>query len=255
MKQLYFILTVATSALFMTAPAHSQLSKSVGLLKGDVVSNSGEHLTGLNVIILKGTERVTSTKSNTDGKFTAILQPNATYRVAINSNEYGYHEDTIVVPSLDHYQEFPLHVVLIALHDGQMLTLDKPVFLTKSSLIESPAIADLEKIADLMHHNNKVSVSITVYPDAPIKSKKDPAEQQLVGSRATAVRSFFLGKNIPANRITVLTGSTVPPGRFASSHSVAETPSTSSGKKKKKQSEAKPGLMPQYMEIVAHLAS
>ncbi|HWF44821.1 MAG TPA: hypothetical protein VG537_09280 [Candidatus Kapabacteria bacterium] len=237
--------------LLLTAgawPAAAQISKSVGLLKGEITSDNGEHLSGIPVKILKGTENVNSTRSNSDGKFTAILQPNATYRIAIASNEYGYHEDTIVVPALSEYQEYPLHVVLTAMRDGERPALNSPVFLPKSSLIEAAATADLEKVADLMRHNSRISLAVTVYPDALVKSKKDAAQQRLVNARAAAMRSFFLGKSIAPNRINVTTGTTVPPGRFATN--ITET----SSKKKKKQP-TKTVLVPQYVEIVTHVAS
>jgi hypothetical protein len=132
------------------------------------------------------------------------------------------------------------------MRDGERLALNSPVFLPKSSLIEAPATADLEKVADLMRHNSKVSVAVTVYPDAPVKTKKDAAQLRLVNARAAAVRSFFLGKSIAANRINITTGTTVPPGRFAMN--APETPS-----KKKKKQPTKTVLVPQYVEIVTHL--
>ena len=246
MKQLCQIFALAVITIFTAVPASAQISKPVGLLKGDVTSSTGEYLTGVNVTIFKGTERVTSTKSNSDGKFTEVLQPNATYRIAISSDEYGYTEDTIAVPPLDLYQEFTMHIVLTAFHSGE-LSLGSPVFLPKSSIIEGVAMPDLEKVVEQMRHSPKMSLIVTVYPDAKIKSKKDAAQQRLANSRAAAIRSFFLGKNISANRVTVLTGSTIPPGRFAAS----ETLSRTSTKKKKLATKSK--LIPQYVEIAAHV--
>ncbi len=232
--------------------ARAQISKTVGLLKAQVTLNNGAPATGVNFTIFKGTEKLTSTKSNSEGKLTSILQPDAMYRIAVTSTGYMYHEDTLRVPALEQYQEFPLHIVLTPLADGQMFDLSQPVFRPKSRDIDPAAMADLDRIANELKHNSKLSVSVKVYPDAPVRSKKDAAQQKLVAGRETSIRSFFLGKSIAASRFSVESiTSEIPPGRFPTGASAAPVES----KKKKKKVPAEPALFPQYVEITAHLVS
>jgi outer membrane protein OmpA-like peptidoglycan-associated protein len=239
------------------------------MLKGDVVSSDGTPLAGISVTILKGTERVTTTKTSREGKFTMVLNPDATYRILVNESQYMYHEDTLVIPAITKYQEYAVHAVLTSLHDGENFSLADPVFLPQSATVQASATNRLDAIVDLLRHNMKLSVQVTVYPDAPITGTgptskgagKDAVQKGLVASRATAVRSYFLGKGVQASRFSVVSGTTVPPGRFAIAN--VAPPADAPSKKKKKsapqkaaiQRGAAPGLVPQYVEIVAHLAS
>jgi hypothetical protein len=258
-------------ALSMASNASAQISKSVGLLKGEVTLADGTPLANVPVIVFRETERLTSTKSNPEGKVTAILQPNATYRVSVNSTGYMFQEDTIRVPSLSAYQEFPLHIVLTPLHDGQTFDLSVPVFEPRSRDIASAALPELNRVADELRHNPKLTVSVIVYPDAPVKfttpvkSKRGAsarpthdAQESLASSRETSMRSYFLGKNVPDSRFTVESvTTTVPEGRFPmpAGLQVTSKASKSSGRKKKSVAEAEPTLFPQYVEILAHVAS
>jgi outer membrane protein OmpA-like peptidoglycan-associated protein len=240
--------------IFITSNAGAQLSKAVGLLKADVVSSDGTTLPGVSFSIFKGVDKLTSTKSNSEGKISTILQPNATYRVAVTSSGYMYHEDTVQVPSLSAYQEFPLHIVLTPLKDGQSFDLPTQIFVPNSSDISSTAMPELGKIANELKHNQKLSVAVTVYPDAPVVTKKDAAQQKLVASRETSIRSYFLGKSISSERFSVESvTTTIPPGKFPPPPASAQTPAKSK-KKKKSAAPAAPGLVPQYVEIVAHVA-
>jgi hypothetical protein len=234
-------------------PGYAQMSKSVALLKGDVSLPDGTKLPGISVSIFKGTEKTSSTKTSPEGKFTTILQPNATYRIAVSNNGYMYHEENVRVPVLDAYQEMPVHIVLIPLRDGQPFDLPMPVFGPKSSTIDPQSVSVLDRIAEEMKHNAKLSVAVKVYPDAPVKSKKDADQQKLASARETAIRSYFLGKNINGSRFTVAAEPTVvPPGRFPPSPSA---PPPAPPKKKKGAAAPPPGLIPQYIEITAHVAS
>lgn len=245
-------------ALTVASNASAQISRSVGLLKGEVTLADGTPLANVPIVVFRETERVTSTKSNPEGKVTAILQPNATYRIAVNSSGYMFQEDTIRVPPLSAYQEFPLHIVLTPLRDGQSFDLSIPVFEPRSRDVSAAAFPELDRIADELRHNQKLSVSVVVYPDAPVKSKKDAAQKSLAAAREMSMRSYFLGKNVPDSRFTVESvTTTVHEGRFpmpASSEAPAKV-SKSSGRKKKSVAEAKPTLFPQYVEILAHVAS
>ena len=119
---------------------------------------------------------------------------------------------------------------------------------------------EFDRIIDQIKHNPKLSATITVYPDAPVKTKKDAAQKSLAASRETSIRSYFLGKGIAESRFSVLSETTsIPPGRFQrndpSFPTAAADPPPSKKKKKSKTAPAPSGLVPQYVEVVAHLAS
>ncbi len=243
---------------FLSNAAHAQLSGSVGLLKGEVTLADGTPLANIPVVIFRETERVNTTRSNPQGKLTAILQPNATYRVVINMRGYMYHEDTLRVPALHAYRVFPLHIVLSPLRDGQMFGLPLPVFEPRSSKITPAAFPELDRITNEIQHTPKVSVSVVVYPDAVIKSKWDRKQKALVAAREASMRSYFLGKGISDSRFTVESVTTVlPAGRFPMPANMIPHRRTRSrwrGRRwKKTKSPTKPMLFPQYVEIMAHV--
>jgi hypothetical protein len=256
------IVCLVTAFVFLcSAPAaHAQgvarqLANIVALVKGEVTTTDGSHPGGLPLTFFKGTERVTSSKTKSDGKFTMVLNPGATYRIVFSDPQYMYHEDTLVIPALAAYQEIPVAVTLTPLHDGQRFEIGTPVFLPKATAIEPKAMPELEKILSEIKHNAKLSLAITVYPDKPVASKKDVMQEKIATARAVNLRSWLLGKNIASSRYEVSTVTTsVPAGRFDLGPGYA-TSDEPTGKKKKKSPSApkQPALVPQYVEIVMHL--
>jgi hypothetical protein len=248
---------VATTIVFaQTANAQiaRQLANVVALVKGSVAAADGSHPAGLPLVFLKGTERLTTTKTKPDGTFTMVVNPNAMYRIVVNDPHYMYHEDTVNVPQLSAYEEILVSVYVTPLNNGQRLDPQTPVFLPKATAIDAKGTAELEKIANEMKHNAKLSIAVNVYADKPV-SKKDPSQQQIATARAANLRSFFLGKNIPSSRYDVNAVSDhVPEGKFdlGPGYASADEPVTK-GKKKKQAAPVKT-LVPQFVEITARLA-
>jgi outer membrane protein OmpA-like peptidoglycan-associated protein len=239
------LVALATLMLFISSGASAQLQNTVCLLKGDLVGGDGQKLSGATIGIYNGTEKVTTTRSNSEGKFTAILKPATTYRVTFTAPMCAYDEETVVVPATDKYLEIPLHAALKAMHDGQPFALAQPVFSDQSATVEISAIPQLDDIINEVKHNPKLSLSITVYPDHPIKSaKKDAKEQQLAASRSNAITSYLMSNGVSEKSYTIERATTVPEGQFPRTAEVVTT------KKKKK---GVPSLMPQYIQIIARL--
>jgi hypothetical protein len=241
--------------------SYAQITKTVGLLKGSVTLADGTPLANIPVTILKGNDILSTTKSSPDGKITTVLQPSATYRIRVNTIGYLYYEDTLSLGALKAYQEFPVHLTLSPLIDGQAFSLPLPVFAPRSQAILSCAQPEFDRIVDQMKHNPKLSASITVYPDAPVKTKKDAAQKTLASGREMSIRSYFMGKGISESHFSVASEiASVPPGKFQP-NDPAFPPSTATAvpSKKKKKSKAAvpttPSLVPQYIEVIAHVAS
>ncbi len=241
--------------------SHAQISKSVGLLKADVTLSDGTPVPNVPVSIFKGVDKLSTTKTSPDGKITTILQPNAMYRLVVSSSGYLYHEDTLRIGALTSYQEFPVHIVISPLKEGQVFELPQPIFAPKSQTVLSCGVPALDRIVEQLKHNPKLAVTITVYPDALAKNKKDTAPKTIAAGREMSMRSYLLGKGVAESRFSVQSELTsIPPGRFSPSDpsfpaTQADPVATKSKKKKKSPAApAQPGMVPQFVEIVAHLA-
>ena len=241
-----FVLLLLTALLGSNNTASAQLQKTVAMLKGDVVGQDGEKVSGVSIAIYNGTDKLTTTRSTNEGKFSAILQPGNTYRVTFTHPSFLFDEETITAPASEKYLEIPLHASLKPLRDGQSFTITQPIFDQKSSTISQAAIPQLDAIVTVMKHNPKVSLAITVYPDQPIKSKKDAKQEQLTLGRSSAVTSYLLANGISETSFTITRSNTVPEGRFPTT---VTTPAT-----KKKKAKTTQVLIPQYIDIVAHLS-
>jgi hypothetical protein len=209
---------------------YSQLSKPTALLKGEVRSEEDQStVSGLQVSILKGTDRVATSRTNSDGKFTAVVPPGAQYRINYRSKDFAFREDTINVPTADKYQEVAVRATVMPLRDNQDFTPRAPVFKRASAAIETVAGDRLDQLAALVRKNARLRLEIMVYPDHEIHSKKDAAQQRLLDSRATSLRSFFMSRHVNAANVTVTAMQTV-----AGATSNALEPIAIKGKKAKK---------------------
>jgi hypothetical protein len=248
---------VATT-VFCTQAANAQIARQlanvVALVKGTVTSTDGSHPGGVPLALVKGTERVTTTKTKPDGTYSMIVNPNAMYRIIVNDPHYMYHEDTLNVPQLSAYEEIPLTTNITPLSDGQQFGLNVPVFLPKATAMDPKGAAELDKIAAEMKHNAKLSLSVTVYSDKPV-SKKDAGQAQIATARAANLRSYFMGKGIPSSKYEATAVSDhVPAGKFDIAGYTADEPATKGGNKKKAAAAPVKALVPQFVEVTAHLA-
>jgi hypothetical protein len=248
---------VATT-IFCAQSANAQIARQlanvVALVKGTVTSADGSHPAGVPLALVKGTERVTTTKTKPDGSYSMIVNPNAMYRIIVSDPHYMYHEDTVNVPQLSAYEEIPVSTYVTPLTDGQQLPLNVPVFLPKATAIDPKGAVELDKIAVEMKHNAKLSLAVTVYSDKPV-SKKDAGQQQIATARAANLRSYFMGKGIPSSKYEVTAVSDhVPAGKFdIAGYTTSDEASAKGGKKKKAAAPVK-ALVPQFVEVTAHVA-
>ncbi|HET6511830.1 MAG TPA: carboxypeptidase regulatory-like domain-containing protein [Candidatus Kapabacteria bacterium] len=236
-----FKLAILAIVLLTSNTASAQLQKVITLIKGEVTNADGQPAADVSVGIYKGTEKVFTTKSNKDGKFTATLQPNATYRVTFANSNYQFREQTLAIPALERYQETPLRVSLTPLKSGEAFAIASAVFKPKSSTIEADGAQRLEDIVTVVRQNPKLTLEITVYPDATIKNKKQVGEETLLAARAVAVRSFLMSRGMNENQFVITQNKTTPTdGKFAME--ITEV-------KKKKQIK-KTVMVPQYIRVV-----
>ena len=229
-------------------PASAQLLKTVALLKGEIASTAGDHPSGATISIYKGTDKIATTRTNPDGKFTAVVPPDGMYRITVNHPSFIFAEDSIAVPASDKYEEIAFHTTIRPLRDGQSFDFPTPVFLQGSARLEASIADQLEDIVSALKHNPKLTLGITVYPDKQLAGVKASNEDQLVAQREAAIVSFFLSRNITSKTVTVSKSSAVPAeGRFPQTVTIA-------GKKKKSKPTTVTVLVPQYIDIVAHLS-
>ncbi|HEY3876269.1 MAG TPA: hypothetical protein VGM92_12390, partial [Candidatus Kapabacteria bacterium] len=165
---------------------------------------------------------------------------------------------TLNIGALKSYTEFPLHIVVAPLHDGEVFDLAQPVFAPRSQDLLSGSRQELDRIVAQMKHNPKLSLSATVYPDGMPKNKKDNAQNILATARQNTIRSYFLNHGISESRFSVIPNtSSIPPGKFLRTDPSFPPPISTApvkGRKKKSSAPAPPGMVPQYVEIVAHVS-
>ena len=230
--------------LFSTSTAGAQLQKVMTLVKGSVTVE-GQPANGVSVAIYKGTEKVFTTKSNKEGKFTATLQPNTNYRVTFTNNSYQFREEQLAIPTMDKYAETAMSVSLKPLRSGEAFALSSVIFKPKSSTIESQGATHLEDIITTVKQNPKLTLDITVYPDQTIKGKKQAGEETLLASRAVAVKSFLLSRGLTEKQFNVTSDKTAPSdGKFAME--ITEV--------KKKKAIRKTVMVPQYIRVVGRVS-
>jgi len=258
MRSNRLILFLAIIALFsFTSQGFSQINKVVALLKGNVTGPAGP-ATDVSITFFKGSERVNTTKSTPEGKFTQILQPGTQYRVTFSGGKYYYHEEMLSVPQSDVYQTVPMNVSLKELELGRPYQFSNLIFEPKSADISPSVMADMENIAAAMKHNSKLTLSATVYPDETPAGKKAAAQNTLAQSRKSALMSFFLTKNISSSNVMIEISANVPSGGSFERMVSAEAPAAKGKKTKKKAPAAAAGkkvMVPQYAQITMQIAS
>ncbi len=228
-------LVIALFAVLITAGgASAQINKAVALIKGEIHSPDGGIVKDVVIQIYKGSEKVNNTKSTIEGKFQAVLQPNATYRFICSNPNYYYMEQELNIPSLEKYQEIPVSITMRKLEVGMPFPFKAPVFEPRSASISKDVMVDLDGISAQMKRNNKISLSVTVYPDEMPSGKKASVQTDLANSRKSALSAYFLSKGITTSSMSISTSNAVPTGIFERA-AVAEDPKNAKVKKKKKQ--------------------
>lgn len=219
----------AIFTVILAGSALAQLSKPIALIKGEVRSTEDQStVSGLQVAVISGNERIATSKTNVDGKFTAIVPPGGTYRLSYTSQNYAFREDTIRVPAADKYQEVPVRVAVMPLRDNQDLTPRQPLFAKGSAKLDPVTSQRLEELAGLVRKNPRMKLEISVYPDIEIRSKKDAVQEKLLQERTNALRQFFLNHNA-MNSVSISSLATL-----AGSSSIALAEPAPKGKKSKK---------------------
>jgi hypothetical protein len=258
MRKYLILLVFSLFSISASTTGFAQASKIVALLKGQVTSQSGEKLKDVQVIVYKGGERINTGKTNTEGKFQIILQPNAEYRIGYSHGSYYYKEETLSIPASDKYQEVPVSASLKELEFGKPYPMSSLIFEPRSSSISSTVLSDLEGLAQVMKRNNKVSLIITVYPDETPAGKNAAKQNDLAAARKAAISTYLLSKNI--SNYTININTSVPPGKYERTLVMTEEPAATGKKKKSKKaapakSVSKKVMVPQYAEFVMRQSS
>jgi outer membrane protein OmpA-like peptidoglycan-associated protein len=241
----------AIALLVFSNPVQAQLSKPIALIKGEVRSTEDQStVSGLQVAVISGSERIATSKTNVDGKFTAIVPPGGTYRLSYTSQNYAFREDTIQVPAADKYQEVPVRTTVMPLRDNQDLTPRQPLFAKGSSKLDPVTSQRLDELASLVRKNPRMKLEISVYPDMEIRSKKDAAQEKLLQERSNALRQFFLNRNAMGS-VTISSLPTLAGSSMAALEPVA---AAKKGKKSKPAAATKGAAIAQSVRILGRLS-
>ena len=240
LRTLLFVLSFSTAS-------YSQIQKPVGFLKGEVEAENGTKLQDVRVAGYNGTEKVSTSnfKSDPDGKFSMVLTPGNTYRITLSHDKYYFKEDQIVVPLGKGRIDVAFKARLAEIKTNQPFTFKQPIFLPKSADLNQEVLSEMENISAVLKANPKLSLAVTVYPDATIKSKKESEQQRLAASRANTITSYFMARSIPSKSIVVAQSSAAQAGKFPMT--VTDT--------KKKKATTKTVLVPAGAELILRTGS
>ncbi|HYM19696.1 MAG TPA: OmpA family protein [Candidatus Kapabacteria bacterium] len=247
---------ILAALLVMSSTASAQMNKVVALVKGSVQTTSGSPVSDVQIQVYKGGEKVTNTKSTSEGKFQMVMQPNTDYKLICTNSKYYYTEQAFSIPALEKYQEVPVTVTMRPLELGSPFPFSAPVFAPKSKTISQSVTNDLDNIAAQMKRNTKLTLNVTVYPDEPPTGKKANAQNDLASARKNAIAGYFLSKGLNAASVSVSTSNEVPPGKFTATVTTSDDPPAKGKKKKKSKAPVTQNIKaPQTADIVMQVAS
>ncbi len=255
-------LLLVLAAVFGASTSYSQLSKPVGLVKGEVRNSSGAPVEGVVIQTYKGGEKINTTKSTPEGKFQIILQPNTEYHLIFSSPSYYTLDQPVSVPTLEKTQDIPVSATIRPLELGSPYPFKAPVFEPKSSTVSPAVTTDLDNIAAQIKRNGKLRLAVTVYPDEMPSGKKMAVQTDLANSRKNAIAGYFLAKGINNNLVSVTVSNSVPSGKFdrtvtedAAPEPKGKSKGKKAGKKKGTASASKNIKAPQTADVVMSLIS
>lgn len=240
----------------VTSVASAQMNKVVALVKGEIVNQSGAKVPDVSVQVYKGSEKVNTTKSTSEGTFQVILTPGTEYKLICSNAKYYYHEQMLSIPTLEKYQIIPITVPMRALEIGTPYPFTNMVFEPKSSTVSPNVASDLDQIAAQMKRNGKLTLSVTVYPDVAGTSASSAAETELANARKNAIAGYFMSKGLSASSVAVTVSTTLGPGKFERMITKEATEVIVKGKKKapKKKKGKAPApvkmMVPQTADVV-----
>lgn len=242
--------------LCLTSQSYAQLNKPTALVKGEVRTPDGKPLNGVVVQVYRNGEKINSSKTN-EGKFQVVLSQAGEYKILCTEVSHYSIETPLSIAVLDKYQEIPVSISMKSLEIGSPYPFTAPVFEPRSSTLSPQVTGDLDNIAAQIKRNNKLKLSITVYPDEVPAGKKTAAQTDLANSRKNAIAGYFLGKGLNSMSVSITVSNSVPPGKFDRASVVAEDTKTAKGKKKAKKTtaSAKTVKVPQTADLIMTLAS
>lgn len=251
-----FAVILPAILLLVSGSVFAQLNKPTALVKGEVRSPDGKPLSGVIVQVYRNGEKINSSKTN-EGKFQVVLSQAGEYKILCTEASHYSIEQPLSIAVLDKYQEIPMSISMRALEIGSPYPFTAPVFEPRSSTLSSHVTADLDNIALQLKRNNKLKLSVTVYPDETPSGKKAAVQTDLANSRKNALAGYFLGKGLNSMSVAINVSNSVPPGKFDRAPMIVED-SKAKGKKKapkKPAATAKMVKVPQTADVVMNLAS
>lgn len=250
-----FVSAIVLAAL--TSVSSAQMSKVVALVKGQVQSTSGGAVADVAIQVYKGSEKVNTTKSTSEGKFQMILQPGTDYKLICTNAKFYSQEQALPIPAMEKYAEVPVTITMRPLELGTPYPFGDLVFEPKSSVVSPKVTSDLDAIVAQLKRNSKLSLAVTVYPDMSTTGKAGAAQTDLANARKNAISGYFLGKGLNSSSVSVTTSTAFGPGKFERMVTMDDPAPPAKGKKapKKKAKTTAPVKMkvPQNADIVMKL--
>lgn len=211
------ILTVLTMAL-LTVSTQLQAQGVTNLLKGKVVDEKGIALKGVQVYVKSGDDIVAKSKTTSNGDFTAVLKPGATYIVSFDRYDLFASNQDFSIPASSSYKELEQSFTVRTYTKGMSLGLFQ-VFPAGKTTLNNTAI--FETVQQMMKKMPNMTIAITVSaeglkaPKKPKPSKKKGAVVETpitpIQQRIDAIHAKFELLSIGTSRYTILEGTVKKP--------------------------------------------
>lgn len=171
-----------------------------------VVTHAETHevLSKVNVTLYKGETRLTTVKTDANGRYNFILKPNMSYHLKALLQDFQPETRTVFV---DRKSDIQLAIELQLQPEAQPTTsilverhLDNIYFDFDKSVISQEAHEILDKLAIFMQENPSIRIGISSYTDAVGASSYNKI---LSEKRVKATKEYLIAKGITSDRLSI----------------------------------------------------
>jgi len=135
-------------------------------------------------------------KTNADGKFELLLQPNRTYAIEVKHDRFLANYLSQV--TVDYRKIYPLKIFLKEIYLGKALLIEKVNFEVNDTTFTRKTYPALEKFYQTLSGNTHIIVEIAVHTDS---RGNDDYNLQLSQQRATYIVQYLIEKGIATQRL------------------------------------------------------
>jgi outer membrane protein OmpA-like peptidoglycan-associated protein len=143
-------------------------------------------------------ELIAVNKSNSSGKYLAVLPAGRTYSVSANKEGFFFYSQSFDVPKQTKYQEIIKDIQLKPIEKGTKVVINNIFFETGKAILTPQSHLELEKAFDLLRTNPSMVIEVGGHTD---NIGDEESNMKLSHDRAKAVREYLVNRGINTDRI------------------------------------------------------